>query len=481
LPLSPRDVTGSRTIVFLGPSLERDAAQEVFDCDFRPPAGRGDVLSAALEDPPAIALVDGRFDSLPSVWHKEILWALSTGIPVYGAASMGALRAAELDRFGMCGVGQVYRAYRDGSLEDDDEVAVAHAGMGEGWRLLSDAMVDVRHLLRGAVGEGVISETEAGRLTAEVKCTFYARRSLRGILELHRDDHRRLQAWLQANPDSVKREDVVELLRLLRDRPAPEVPGESPALVFSRTAFFDALYQDVIAARALAEFTGRSTVETSPGVLDVADSDPLGQLLDEVRLVPDEFHSLLQGATAAALALHEAERLGEAGGSWGHRSMIERFRRAEALFDPEDVDRWLSARAMSRDDLDELGRRWSAMDAAQRRHASSVERQVLLSLAAAGQLVRLRRRADEKAITAASAGSRFDRDGSPGPLPDDEEILQWYFDGLGVVHPSQVRAWAQEQGWRDAHDLLRALRREWLYAADGAGNCRSAQPEARDS
>jgi hypothetical protein len=463
-------VAESRAIVFLGPSLAREVAREVFDCDFRPPAGRGDVLSAALEDPPAIGLVDGRFDSLPSVWHKEILWALSVGIPVYGAASMGALRAAELDRFGMCGVGRVYRAYRDGTLEDDDEVAVAHAGKDQGWRLLSDAMVDVRHLLMGAQREGVISPAEAGRLTTQVKSTFYGRRSLRGVLELDRDDHRRLQAWLLANPGSVKRQDVLELLRLLRDRPASEVTAQSPAFAFSRTVFFDAVYQDVSAARALAEFTGRSKVEDIPVVLDVADSDPVGQLLDEVRLVPGEFRSLLQGATAAALALDEAERLGVAGRSWGHRSMIERFRRAEALFEPEDVDRWLRARAMSRDDLDVLGRRWSALDASQRRHAASVERQILLSLAAAGELVRLRRRADEKAITVASLAGSSGRDGSPGPLPDDEGILLWYFERLGVARPPQVRAWAQEQGWRDAHDLLRALRREWLYAADGSGD-----------
>jgi hypothetical protein len=430
-------------------------------------------LSAALEDPPAIGLVDGRFDSLPSVWHKEILWALSAGIPVYGAASMGALRAAELDRFGMCGVGQVYQAYRDGTLEDDDEVAVAHAGVDEGWRPLSDAMVDVRRVLGCAQREGVISEAEAERLSAQVKCTFYARRKLRGVLELHRDDHRRLHAWLQANPDSVKRQDVLELLRLLRDRLSSEVTAQSPAFVFSRTAFFDALYRDVIGTRALAEFTGRSSVEASDGHLDAADSDPLGQLLDEVRLVPGEFHSLLQGATAAALALDEAERLGVPDGSWGRRSMIERFRRAEALFDAEDVDRWLSDRAMSRDDLDVLGRRWSAIDAAQRRHATAVERQILLSLAAAGELVRLRRRADEKAISVASSGRNVDRDGSPAPVPDDEDVLQWYFDGLGVVRPPQVRAWAQEQGWRDVHDLLRALRREWLYTADGSGICDS--------
>ena len=42
----------------------------------------------------------GAFASVPAVRHKEILWALSEGIPVIGAASIGALRAAELTAFG---------------------------------------------------------------------------------------------------------------------------------------------------------------------------------------------------------------------------------------------------------------------------------------------------------------------------------------------------------------------------------------------
>ena len=114
-------------VVFLGPTLTLDEGRAVLDAQYLPPAGHGDVLRAALRRPRVIAIVDGVFERQPAVWHKEILFALSKGIHVYGAASMGALRAAELDEFGMRGIGEVYRAYADGTLEDDDEVAVAHA------------------------------------------------------------------------------------------------------------------------------------------------------------------------------------------------------------------------------------------------------------------------------------------------------------------------------------------------------------------
>jgi hypothetical protein len=72
--------------------------------------------------------VDGYFERVPAVWHKEVLWAISQGIRVYGSASMGALRAAELSAFGMIGIGKIFEWYRDGVIERDDEVAVAHMG-----------------------------------------------------------------------------------------------------------------------------------------------------------------------------------------------------------------------------------------------------------------------------------------------------------------------------------------------------------------
>ena len=65
--------------------------------------------------PRAVGIIDGYFQQVPSVWHKEILWAMAQGVHVFGSASMGALRAAELAPFGMRGVGLIFEAYRDGS------------------------------------------------------------------------------------------------------------------------------------------------------------------------------------------------------------------------------------------------------------------------------------------------------------------------------------------------------------------------------
>ncbi len=115
-----------RAVIFAGPSLPPSVAAGFAGIEWRPPVRQGDIYLAALSSPAIIGIIDGYFEIVPTVWHKEILWAMDQGIHVYGGASIGALRAAELADFGMTGIGQVYEQYRAGRLTDDDEVAVLH-------------------------------------------------------------------------------------------------------------------------------------------------------------------------------------------------------------------------------------------------------------------------------------------------------------------------------------------------------------------
>jgi hypothetical protein len=85
-------------VIFAGPSFGRDIAtlQTTYpSIEFRAPAARGDILQAVEDGARAIGIVDGYFGEMPSVWHKEILFALQQNVIVAGGASMGALRAAE--------------------------------------------------------------------------------------------------------------------------------------------------------------------------------------------------------------------------------------------------------------------------------------------------------------------------------------------------------------------------------------------------
>ncbi|MBP5873147.1 hypothetical protein F3K24_43140, partial [Streptomyces sp. LBUM 1485] len=45
-------------------------------------------------------IIDGLYHQAPALRHKEIIAAMARGVRVIGAASIGALRAAELAPFG---------------------------------------------------------------------------------------------------------------------------------------------------------------------------------------------------------------------------------------------------------------------------------------------------------------------------------------------------------------------------------------------
>src|ERR1700693_3898698 len=177
-----------KAIIFAGPSLPsrlRPTAEPRIE--WRTPVRQGELYRAALERPWAIGVIDGYFEVVPTVWHKEILWAMAQGIHVFGAASIGALRAAELDVFGMRGIGRIYEAYRDGVLEDDDEVAVLHGPEELGYPPLTEAMVNIRATLEAAVQRGVLAPDLAERLTGIAKALFYKERTYEVILQIAAD------------------------------------------------------------------------------------------------------------------------------------------------------------------------------------------------------------------------------------------------------------------------------------------------------
>jgi len=208
-------------VVFCGPSVTPEDARAVLpEASFRGPAGCGDVYRAARERPRVIALCDGYFDHLPPVWHEEILWALSQGIRVYGASSMGALRAAELAPFGMIGVGVIFEQYRDGLLDSDDEVAVVHQSEAHGYRPLSEALVNIRATLARAAADGAIDAGSVPRWVALARRSFYPERSFEALLsraassELSSDETERLRRWLHAHGVvNQKRLDAFALLQ----------------------------------------------------------------------------------------------------------------------------------------------------------------------------------------------------------------------------------------------------------------------------
>lgn len=241
------------TYVFVGPSLPVEEGRALCDAVFLPPAAVGDVYRLVrAAHPVRIAIIDGYFERMAAVWHKEILFALENRIVVLGAASMGALRAAELAAFGMVGVGSVFADFRAGRLTDDDEVAVAHLPAEHGFAPASAAMVELRAGLALARRRGVIGARDHDRLVGLGKARFYRERSW---AQLHADAVAaglarrpldRLARLVAAEPAAidVKAADARRLLRRLGRQ--PEVRPPRPSWTMARTWFwerFEELFQ----------------------------------------------------------------------------------------------------------------------------------------------------------------------------------------------------------------------------------------------
>jgi hypothetical protein len=238
-----------KSVVFLGPSLPLEEARAILpDALYLPPAKQADLLSAVgIHRPDVIGLIDGEFGQSLSVWHKEILFALSRGVVVYGASSMGALRAVETAAFGTRGVGRIFEMYASGELTDDDEVALSH-GLGDaGYRNLSEPMVNLRATFQRARDEGLIDTATCARLVAIAKAMFFPERTfprifqeaaLGGIPAATLDA---VRDFAKRNYVDLKRQDALELLRTIRDTPFA-APGDARAFEFQRTALFEGLY-----------------------------------------------------------------------------------------------------------------------------------------------------------------------------------------------------------------------------------------------
>lgn len=164
-------------VLFAGPSLW-GVSYDRSGLDVRDPARQGDIHRAVLEGATAIGLVDGVFGFVPSVWHKEILFALKSGVRVMGAASLGALRAAECASFGMEVVGSIAASYFDGSRVEDADVCLVHAPAELDFMPLTEPLVDVEATVAAMLAAGSVTATEADALLAAARTIYFADRTI---------------------------------------------------------------------------------------------------------------------------------------------------------------------------------------------------------------------------------------------------------------------------------------------------------------
>jgi hypothetical protein len=171
---------GEWPVVFLGPSLSRAEAEALVQAEFRPPIRRGDL--EAVEPGRTVLILDGEFDQTLSVSPKELLRKIDGGSRVFGASSMGALRAAELHGLGMRGVGWIYESYRTGRIVGDDEVALAYCPFT--FEPRSIPLVNIRFWLDRLQEVGLVEPAAQQRLLRRARRVFYAERTSERLEEV---------------------------------------------------------------------------------------------------------------------------------------------------------------------------------------------------------------------------------------------------------------------------------------------------------
>jgi hypothetical protein len=217
--------------VYVGPTLSRD--EPLLDAPsirVLPPVRHGDLFDDVVAHDDTVVIIDGVYHQAPALRHKEILAALGRGVRVIGAASIGALRAAELHEFGMLGVGAIFDAYVRGDIDSDDEVAVGQEP-GGGLRALTWPLVNLDHVLKLAEDHGVVGSEAAAGLLEAMRCVYYPQRTMAAVLAVcRRHGAGDFGVWLQEQRRAdrhfgdLKRIDALEAVQAALDGPSPR-PG----------------------------------------------------------------------------------------------------------------------------------------------------------------------------------------------------------------------------------------------------------------
>ena len=455
--MSPPEGSGGKgAVVYLGPSLPlKDARAVLPHADFRHPIALGDLVSLVdsgmVADLWAVGIVDGVFyQSLP-VWHKEILYAIERGITVLGASSMGALRAAECDVFGMVGIGSVYRDFACGTLTDDDEVALLHGDAETGWAGYSLPMVNIRATLARAIESGRIGRRTGAVVLEAAKGLWFPERTLVGILDAA-DQLAPGEADLEAASEvltdeyvDVKRSDAIALLEEIAKRSAMDPPclQQERAVSLVRSSMFQSLRErdrqiERDGAVLCAEEISRYVALSHPEFAEIRD-----RALD--RLASEELALIWQ------VDVSEAETEAE----------MARFRARRMLDSEGAVDDWCSSNDMNRTELDEL----IATEARRRKVRNWLLMVRTKRLMVKPLLDELRLRGEYESWTAKAARLKVSVPAGTDPedgLPDAARQRDLMRDQVraGSWRPDvPVELWSLEAGFRDLSDLLAELLR----------------------
>ncbi|MFD7553185.1 TfuA-like protein [Streptomyces sp. NPDC059835] len=296
-----------KVVVYAGPTLSAADVRAVLpDAEVRPPAGRGDLLADRWHPGDVAVVIDGYFRERRSVGHKEILQVLTEGVDVVGAASMGALRAAELAPCGMRGLGTVYGMYASGEIDGDDEVGVLHGPAEMGYPAQTVALVNLRHGCKEGAEQDLVPAEAGRRIVAAAAVMPFTHRGWKDIERaLDECDHEALwtlEEMIGSGVWDLKRLDATAALRAVADRPAtaPAPAASSPDASTPAASTPEVPFTGISRTQALVRGTRR---EHAPGRW-MSDLD----VLNAARLYDPDYPALHEDVLTGMLREFAADR-----------------------------------------------------------------------------------------------------------------------------------------------------------------------------
>lgn len=204
-------------IVFLGPSARREEITAILpDAHVLPPVARDDLYRAREQGGSIFLVIDGVFTHQLAISPREVVDVIRDGALVFGASSMGALRAAECWPVGMRGVGVITRLYRLGWLDSDDEVAVA-TNPDDGFAAVSLALVNVRYAISKALRRGLVDRETARSIVETAARLFFPERHWPTILKQAGAGERAASLERFCRGFDLKKQDALQAARVLAD------------------------------------------------------------------------------------------------------------------------------------------------------------------------------------------------------------------------------------------------------------------------
>ena len=207
--------------IYLGPSGYKIPKKLLNGWNIYPPCKQSDIFRLIDEyNPSTICIVDGLYKSIPAPWHKEILLALERGIEVHGLGSLGALRAAELEQFGMKGYGYVYNFIKEHDYLDDSIVALLHQSASENYKPITLAKIEIIYLFEYHSKLDKEQKYNAYKLMlGEINHTNFEQFSCKHAIKVLNNYDSKVD-WGEILKDqftSIKQQDVIKYLQSKKD------------------------------------------------------------------------------------------------------------------------------------------------------------------------------------------------------------------------------------------------------------------------